>query len=67
MVMKRQPLMCIGDLCTPEGPMPAKYLMPQSSDGGATHEMVPCCENHYVGWWDAADWDGRHLERLIQQ
>jgi len=36
--------------------------LPQSADQGKTIRMVPCCEGHRDGWWDAADWDGRNLE-----
>lgn len=28
-------------------------------------EMVAVCDNHAWGWWDGADWDGRHLETAI--
>lgn len=40
----------------------ATKVMPQSSDGGITVKMVLCCAGHAAGWWDGADWDGRHLE-----
>lgn len=40
----------------------AVALLPQSSDLGQTVSMVYCCSNHRYGWWDGADWDGRHLE-----
>lgn len=36
--------------------------MPQSSDEGKTVTMVACCDGHAADWWDAADWDGQHLE-----
>ena len=36
--------------------------MPQSTDLGQTVSMVYCCSGHRDGWWDGADWDGRHLE-----
>ena len=36
--------------------------MPSSSDLGKTVRMVRCCTGHRSGWWDGADWDGRHLE-----
>ena len=40
----------------------AEALMPQSTDLGQTISMVYCCPDHRDGWWDGADWDGRHLE-----
>ena len=40
----------------------ASALMPQSTDLGQTLSMVYCCTDHRSGWWDGADWDGRHLE-----
>lgn len=40
----------------------AAALMPQSTDLGQTVSMVYCCSGHRDGWWDGADWDGRHLE-----
>ena len=40
----------------------AVALMPQSTDMGRDVSMVYCCSAHRSGWWDAADWDGRHLE-----
>lgn len=36
--------------------------LPQSTDLGKTFSMVNCCADHRAGWWDGADWDGRHLE-----
>jgi hypothetical protein len=36
--------------------------MPQSDDHGKTVKMFACCASHVAGWWDNADWDGRHLE-----
>lgn len=41
---------------------PAVAEMPQSSDQGATVRMVKCCTAHRAGWWDGADWNGRHLD-----
>ena len=40
----------------------ALALMPQSTDMGQDVSMVYCCADHRSGWWDGADWDGRHLE-----
>ena len=40
----------------------ATALLPQSTDLGQTVSMVYCCPDHRYGWWDGADWDGRHLE-----
>lgn len=40
----------------------ATALLPQSTDLGQTVSMVYCCPDHRSGWWDGADWDGRHLE-----
>ena len=40
----------------------ATALLPQSTDLGQTVSMVYCCPGHRTGWWDGADWDGRHLE-----
>lgn len=62
------PVLCVGDLCQDSGePLPAVRMMPQSCDEGKTVDMVPCCANHAWGWWDGADWDGRHLEQDIPQ
>jgi hypothetical protein len=58
--------MCIGDLCCEQrGTLPAVRMMPQSSDQGVTVTMVPSCDNHAWGWWDGADWNGRHLETAL--
>lgn len=45
----------------------ATKLMPQSSDCGKTVDLVPACEAHQVDWWGGADWDGRHLEQVIDK
>lgn len=61
--------LCIADVCNRKDErLPAKWLAPQSVDGGATvAEMVPVCDYHREVWWDGADWDGRHLERPIEE
>lgn len=45
----------------------AVALMPQSTDMGQDVSMVYCCADHRSGWWDGADWDGRHLEINLYQ
>lgn len=58
----KQFLKCI--FCLQDGiETPAVRLMPQGSL--ASYELCPCCANHTIGWWDGADWDGRHLEKEL--
>lgn len=43
----------------------ATRILPQSIDEGVTVVMIVACGAHAAGWWGAADWDGRHLEREL--
>lgn len=45
----------------------ATRILPQSIDEGATVVMIVACGAHAAGWWEAADWDGRHLEQPLLQ
>lgn len=40
----------------------AVRYMPQSADKGRHITYLPVCAGHAEGWWDGADWDGKHLE-----
>lgn len=49
--------------CADNGELtPATKMVPSSPDQGKTVAFSPVCAAHAAGWWDGADWDGRHLE-----
>jgi hypothetical protein len=47
--------------------VPATWVAPSSTDAGKTVDFSPICDAHANGWWDGADWDGRHLMQKLEQ
>ena len=47
--------------------VPATWAAPSSPNGGKTVDFSPICDAHAAGWWDGADWDGRHLMQKLEQ
>ena len=47
--------------------VPATWSAPSSSNAGKTVDFSPVCDSHAAGWWEGADWDGRHLMRRLKQ
>ena len=44
----------------------ATWAAPSSPDAGKTVDFSPICDAHAEGWWDGADWDGRHLMQKLE-
>lgn len=47
--------------------VPATWVAPSSTNAGKTVDFSPICDAHAEGWWDGADWDGRHLMQRLKQ
>lgn len=45
----------------------ATWSAPSSANAGKTVQFSPVCDAHAAGWWDGADWDGRHLMQKLEQ